>query len=145
MTSRHFALIAGAIYVVVGILGFIPALLRPISGGPEVRIDAAYGALFGLFPVNALHSLVHLGIGIWGLLASRALAWSRTFAGSLAVLYGALAVMGLIPGLNTVFGLIPLFGHDVWLHALTAVVAAYFALRREEAAEVARDRDRRAA
>jgi hypothetical protein len=34
-----------------------------------------------------------------------------------AVVYGILTVMGLIPALDTTFGLIPLYGHDVWLHA----------------------------
>ena len=34
--------------------------------------------------------------------------------------------MGLIPGLNTVFGLIPLHGHDVWLHLILAAAAGYF-------------------
>ena len=51
---------------------------------------------------------------------------ARTYARGLAVFYGLLAVMGLIPGLNTTLGLIPVFGHDVWLHALTAAAAAYF-------------------
>jgi hypothetical protein len=44
----------------------------------------------------------------------------------LMIFYGTLAVMGLIPVLNTSFGLIPILGHDVWLHALTALAAAYF-------------------
>jgi hypothetical protein len=35
-------------------------------------------------------------------------------------------VMGLTPVLNTTFGLITLYGHDVWLHALLAIIAAYF-------------------
>ena len=39
-------------------------------------------------------------------------------------MYGLFTVMGLIPGLNTTFGLVPLYGHDVWLHALTAAAAA---------------------
>jgi len=29
-------------------------------------------------------------------------------------------------GLRTTFGLVPLYGHDVWLHAVLAAVAAYF-------------------
>ena len=33
--------------------------------------------------------------------------------------------MGLIPGLNTMFGLVPLFGSNVILHALTAAIAAF--------------------
>jgi hypothetical protein len=40
-------------------------------------------------------------------------------------------VMGMVPGLNTVFGLLPLHSHDVWLHAGTAAIAAYFGWRRE--------------
>lgn len=38
-------------------------------------------------------------------------------------------VMGFIPVLNTTFGLIPLYGHDIGLHALIAIVAAYFGFR----------------
>jgi hypothetical protein len=34
--------------------------------------------------------------------------------------------MGLIPNANTMFGLVPLYGHDVWLHAVLAIIAAYF-------------------
>jgi hypothetical protein len=64
---------------------------------------------------------------------------------SLAVIFGVLTVMGLIPGLNTVFGLIPLFGHDIWLHALTAIAAAYFGFRERRMAGELRDRTRRAA
>jgi hypothetical protein len=41
-------------------------------------------------------------------------------------LYGLLAILGLIPGTNTLFGLVPIYGHDVWLHALSALIAAYF-------------------
>jgi hypothetical protein len=51
------------------------------------------------------------------------------FARALAILYGLLAVLGLIPGLNTLFGMVPLHGHDVWLHAGTAMIAAYFGWR----------------
>jgi hypothetical protein len=49
-----------------------------------------------------------------------------SFARGLAIFYAALTIMGLIPVLNTTFGLIPIFSHDIWLHAVTAGVAAYF-------------------
>jgi hypothetical protein len=39
--------------------------------------------------------------------------------------------MGFIPLLNTTFGLVPLYGHDLWLHAALAIVAAYFGFRSE--------------
>jgi hypothetical protein len=58
-----------------------------------------------------------------GLTSYRNYPAARTFTYGLTIFYGALAVMGLIPVLNTTFGLIPIFGHDVWLHALTALAA----------------------
>ena len=94
-----------------------------------------YGYLLGLFPVNVLHSAVHLAIGVWGLMAWRSLSNSLVYARVLAIFYGALAVMGIIPGMNTLFGALPLHGHDVWLHAGTALVAAYFGWRSEIPAE----------
>ena len=36
------------------------------------------------------------------------------------------AVLGLLPQTNTTFGLIPIYGADVWLHAVIAAAAAYF-------------------
>jgi len=124
---RYFALILGVVYLLIGILGFFPAALQPPGpAAPDLSVDAGYGRLLGLFPVNVLHNLVHLAVGVWGLSAYRSLGGSVGFARGLAVFYGVLAVMGLIAGLNTTFGLIPIFGHDVWLHALTALAAAYF-------------------
>lgn len=113
----------------VGLIGlFIPGLVvRPSDfAGSEVNNTAGYGLLFGLFPVNVLHNLFHLGIGIWGLAVAKSMKKSRIYARSLAVIYGVLAVMGFILVLNTTFGLIPLYGHDIWLHGGTAAVSAYF-------------------
>jgi hypothetical protein len=129
MTARTFARVAGAIYVLVGIMGFVPAFLTPPQG-PDLAVDAGYGRLLGLFPVNVLHNVVHLAIGLWGLASAGTQTAARAFARALAIVYGVFAVMGLVPGLQTTFGLVPLFGHDVWLHALTALVAAYFGWRR---------------
>lgn len=127
MNVRNFAMIIGVIYVIVGIAGFIPALLQPMEAdAPPLAVNTLGGRLLGLFPVNILHTIVHLLIGIWGVLAARSLGGATAFARSLAVLYGLLTIMGLIPGLNNVFGLIPLHSHDVWLHAATALIAAYF-------------------
>jgi len=127
MNVRRFAMIFGLIYLLVGIAGFIPQLLQPPAGdAPQVAVDTLHGNLLGLFPVNVLHTIVHLLIGIWGLAAAKSLGASVTYSRSLAVIFGVLAIMGLIPGMNTVFGLIPIHGHDIWLHAGSALIAAYF-------------------
>jgi hypothetical protein len=64
MATRYFALVGGIVYALVGIIGFFPAaLLPPPPGAPELTVDTLYGYLLGLFPVNVLHSLVHLAPG----------------------------------------------------------------------------------
>jgi Domain of unknown function (DUF4383) len=60
---------------------------------------------------------------------------ARFYARVVAITYAALTVMGLIPGLKTLFGLVPLYGHDVWLHAVLAIIAAYFGFVARPAAE----------
>ncbi len=134
---KRFALILGIIYVLIGIAGFMPALIQPPkSGEPALSIAALHGDLFGLFPVNVLHTLIHLAVGVWGVIATRSVGASVIYARSLAVIFGVLTIMGLIPGLNTVYGLMLLYSHDLWLHGLTAIVAAYFGFYIKERAEV---------
>lgn len=146
MTTRNFALILGIVFLILGIAGFIPGLVShgvPDTGmapgdpgaAPAPPVADSYGYLLGLFPVNALHNLFHIGWGIFGIVAYRGLAGARGFAKATAIVYAVLTVLGLIPGLNTVFGLIPLYGHDVWLHALIAIASAYFGFARAAEAE----------
>ena len=132
MSTATFALIFGIAYLGAGLLGLIPAaLMPPPADAPPTTFAVMYGYLLGLFPVNILHSAVHIAIGFWGLMAWRGRANPHVFARSLAIFYGVLAVMGLIPGMNTLFGMLPMHGHDVWLHAGTAAIAAYFGWRSE--------------
>jgi hypothetical protein len=138
MRSATFALFAGIAYLSAGLLGLVPAaLLPPPADAPPMRLDLLYGYLLGLFPVNVLHSAAHIALGAWGVTAWRighlrgTMASPKTYARALAILYAALAVAGLAPALNTLFGLVPLHGHDVWLHAATAALAAYFGWRKE--------------
>jgi hypothetical protein len=127
MTARGFALIFGILYLGVGLLGLMPGMLRaPLEDAPPLEFDVMHGRVLGLFTVNMLHTIVHLAVGAWGLWAFMGNASPQVYARSLAVLFGVLGVMGLVPALNTVFGLMPLHGHDVWLHLGTAAAAAYF-------------------
>jgi hypothetical protein len=127
MMTQRFALVVGIIYLVIGIAGFIPGLVQG-QDYPDLAVDAGSGALLGLFPVNVVHHLVHLLVGVLGIAAYRTFDTARLYARGLAIVFGVLAVMGLISAANlhTMFGLTPLFSHDVWLHAGTAIIAAYF-------------------
>ena len=127
MLLSTFAAVMGGLFVTVGLLGFGSGFVSaPLPGDPALVFEQAYGRLFGLFPVNVLHDIVHLLIGIAGLLAWRNLWSPLTYAKFLGGFYGLLTVVGLIPGLQTMVGLVPIFGHDVWLHGFTAVLGIYF-------------------
>ena len=127
MKLRYLALGIGIVYIVLGILGFIPALRSTISvTAPSLVVGIGYGYLFGLFAVNLIHNLVYLGIGSWGILAYRNEGTTKRYARIIAITFAVLTVLGLIPFTNTIFGLMPLFGHNIWLHAVTALIAAYF-------------------
>ena len=140
MNLRTFARIFGIGFLLIGASGLIPGLTTPHThpGAGDVVVDAGLGAALGLFPVNILHNLFHLAFGVWGLVAARSFGGARLYARSVAVIYGALAIFGLIPAarLWTTFGLIPLYGNDVWLHILLAAIAGYFGfVRRETSAQ----------
>lgn len=55
----------------------------------------------------------------------RTYANSRTYCRAMAIILSLFTLMGLLPATQLRFGLMPLFGHDIWLHALEAIVAAY--------------------
>src|SRR5689334_7443003 len=124
MSTTTFALIFGIAFTLAGIAGMFPAALTPPPAeAPATTLNVLHGYLLGLFPVNVLHSVVHLLIGVTGLAAATAEHHARLYARAVAVFYGGLAVMGMLPTLNTVFGLIPIHGHDVWLHLGSAAIA----------------------
>ena len=123
---KKFALIFGIFYALVGVLGFVPALVTPPEVSADMAAHAGHGLLFGLFPVNLWHNLFHLVVGIWGSFAARDFGAAVSFSQINAILFGALFILGLIPSTRTLFGLIPLYGNDIWLHALTCALTAYF-------------------
>lgn len=136
MSIQTFARIFGIVFLVVGIGGFIPGLTQP-HDHPGLTVEAASGMAFGLFPVNVLHNIVHILFGAWGLFAAGSFGGARTYARSVAIAYALLTVLGLIPATNTTFGLVPIYGHDIWLHALLAAIAAYFGFAHRETSPAA--------
>jgi Domain of unknown function (DUF4383) len=127
MSTRSFALIFGIVFLLAGVSGFIPALLHPVpANAPPLTVPMGYGLILGLLPVNVLHNLVHVLFGILGLVAFGGFFSPRLYAQIVAVAYGLLVILGLLPATNTLFGLVPIYGSDVWLHLVLGVVAAYF-------------------
>src|SRR5690606_32581200 len=105
MTSRRFAGALGLILVLAGIAGFVPALVTPADSVHGLSLDAGRPLLLGWFGASALNNVVRIAIGLAGLVSARRLAeavrWCRRAAG----LFLLLAVCGVVPGLDTMFGL----------------------------------------
>ena len=121
MTVQRVAQVFGVVFILVAIVGFIT------PGGMAMHADPApAGQARGLFPVNLLHNIVHLLFGIWGLAASRSFAGAKTYATVGGGIYLLLAVVGFLSPNG--FGLVPLGGNDIWLHAVLAAGLLFFGL-----------------
>lgn len=130
MHPKRFALIGGIIMLAVGLLSLIPNLVGPIDGLPVLRVQESYGYFLGLVPMNIVNKLVLIFLGVAGIYSANErftnLPASIHYSRWVFAIAGALAILGLIPQTNTLFGYAPLFGYDVWFHAVIAVAGAYF-------------------
>ena len=86
---QWLALIIGAAFTLAGLAGF---LVTGFDGFTEHNPDQT---LLG-FAVNPLHNIVHLLLGIAGLVMSRREGSARGYGWLLAIGYGAVLVYGLI-------------------------------------------------
>ncbi|HEY9768154.1 MAG TPA: DUF4383 domain-containing protein [Coleofasciculaceae cyanobacterium] len=132
--QRNCALALGVIFLLLGIAGFVPGFisLPPEgfdAGGVSLNADSFYakgfGFLFGAFPTNLMHNIVHLLVGILGIVAAST-GSAKLYNRGFAISYVLIAVMGLIPLAQTTFGLMPIFGNNVWFNGLSAAIAGYY-------------------
>ena len=138
MAGRTFALSFGTLLAIAGAAGFVPAMLSPPHPEhPMLILDVGYGQLVGWFPVNVVLDLLHALLGLWGLIASRTSRLARHYARSMAVAFSGLTIAGFVPGPHIMFGFAPLFGNDIWLHALLAALAAFFGWVHHDSADQA--------
>src|SRR3569833_42240 len=114
------ALAFGAVYLLVGIVGFF------VTGFDNFADNSQHEMLL-FFMINPLHNVVHIVIGLAGLLLARTLAGARTYGWVLAVLYAALFVYGLI-AVGESWDFLNINAADNVLHIATAVVGLVIAL-----------------
>jgi hypothetical protein len=113
---RKVALIFGIVFLLVGILGLVT------PGGMSMQADPAPGHILGMFGVNLLHNIVHLLVGVWGIVASRSWSGAKTFMQVGGIAYLVLAICGFF--IPSTFGLIPIGGNDIYLHAVLGLIMA---------------------
>ena len=124
MNIRAAALVFGVVFLLAGVSGLFAS--PPPPAAPPLTVGHGHGLALGLFPVNTIHNVIHLLFGVLGVLAWRGVGSARGYFRTVCVAYLLLAVLGLIAATKTTFGLVPIWGNDVYLHALLAVGAIYF-------------------
>jgi hypothetical protein len=115
MAVQGAAVLVGAAFLVMGVLGFIPG----VTSHYDMLQWAGHhsGAkLFGVFAVSGLHNAVHLAFGAAGFLLARSYAKARAYflIGGLA--YLGLWMYGLLINHGSPANFVPLNSADDWLH-----------------------------
>jgi len=126
MKAPGFARVIGVLFLFAGALGLVPWATSPAPLDAEyINLAGHYGLLFGTFPVNDVHDFIHIVIGGWGILASFGFKASVLYLRAISIFYLLLVVLGAIPITNTLFGAVPIYGWDIALHLIVALVALY--------------------
>ena len=130
MHPRRFALIGGIVMLAMGIISLIPSLKGSADSLPFLNLETSYGLFLGIFPMNIVNKVALIVFGLLGIQASNAkftsLPMSTHYSRLVFYVMGALAILGMIPQTNTLFGYWPLFGGEVLGHAAFALFGAYF-------------------
>ena len=115
------AAVVGAVFVLVGILGFIPGITTPF-GELHPAGHESEAKLLGLFQVSWLHNIVHLLFGVAGLAMAKRWDTAKTYLIGGGAIYLVLFVLGLfMAGRNTAINFIPLNGADNILHLILGI------------------------
>jgi hypothetical protein len=115
--ARKVATAVGAVFLLVGILGFIPGITTNYDTLAEWghHSDAK---LLGIFEVSILHNLVHVLFGLAGLAMARRTSSAVTYLLAGGAIYLLLWVYGLLVGHNSNANFVPVNGADNWLHLI---------------------------
>jgi hypothetical protein len=119
---QQFALVAGLVYVAIGVIGFF-------STGFNSFTEPTGEKLLGIFAITPMHNIVHLGVGALWLLAAFVLTRPATEGANLAIggFYVLAAVLGYL-GFLDLLAISSGFGDlDFYLHLITGVVSLLFA------------------
>jgi hypothetical protein len=115
------AMIVGVVFVLVGILGFIPGITTHY-GDLSFAGHGSGAKLLGIFQVSILHNIVHLLFGLAGIAAGRATASAaRSYLVGGGVIYLVLWIYGLVIDKASSANFVPVNNADNWLHLLLGV------------------------
>jgi Domain of unknown function (DUF4383) len=117
---QSVAMLVGIVFILVGILGFIPGITTNFDDITFAGNDSG-AELLGIFQVSILHNIVHGLFGIVGLFLARTFEGARTFLIGGGAIYLVLALYGIVVGVDSGANFVPLNGADDVLHVLLGV------------------------
>lgn len=126
--TRTFTLVVGIVFLVAGVLGFIPGITLNHVLGFIPGNTGGHEYLLGIFAVDTAHNLVNLVIGVVGIAAYY---WDRTrlYCQALAIVCLVIGVLGFIPALlygdGMLLGLFHVNVADNVLYLVVGGLAAY--------------------
>ncbi len=112
--NRLVATVFGAIYLLVGLLGFAVTGFSNFAGTNT-------GDNLIIFEVNPLHNIVHLAIGALLLVSSKAVATAKGSNTAVGAVYLLVGILGLFL-IGTSANILSLNGADNVLHFASAIV-----------------------
>ncbi|MCK0516641.1 DUF4383 domain-containing protein [Williamsia sp. DF01-3] len=114
------ALAVGAVFLLVGILGFIPGITTDYDT-MSFASHHSDAKLLGIFNVSILHNLVHVAFGVAGIVLARAAATAKSYLIVGGVIYLALWLYGLVIDKDSAANFVPVNSADDWLHFVLGV------------------------
>src|SRR5512133_2330779 len=114
---QTLAMLVGAVFLLVGILGFVPGITTHY-GDLQFAGHHSDAKLLGIFEVSVLHNIVHLLFGVAGLAMARTWPSARNYLIGGGAIYLVLFVYGLVVGDNSKANFVPVNSADNWLHLL---------------------------
>lgn len=114
------AVLVGAVFLLVGVLGFIPGITTG-SGSLEAAGHESHAELLGIFQVSVLHNVVHLLFGVVGIALARRPSSARTFLVVGGGVYLLLCLYGVVVDKDSQANFVPLNTADDVLHLVLGV------------------------
>jgi hypothetical protein len=113
-------MVVGALFLLVGLLGFIPGITTNYDQ-LAMAGHASEAMLFGAFQVSILHNIVHLLIGVAGVVMAKTEAGSRNFLIWGGAVYLVLWLYGLVVPHDSAANFVPMNMADNWLHLFLGI------------------------
>ncbi|MFW0775422.1 DUF4383 domain-containing protein [Paenarthrobacter nitroguajacolicus] len=119
-TIQRAAQIVGAVFLLVGVLGFIPGITSNYESLSFAGHDSE-ALLLGIFQVSILHNIVHLLFGVAGILMARTPGQARNYLIAGGAVYLVLWIYGLVIDQESSANFVPVNNADNWLHLILSV------------------------